>query len=237
MSEAESIRVGALVSVLVLLVPGFLLHEAPRFPGSLLGGALGIAGAVLMVLLLVYSLARRSAAVKGLLSRHVSMRALMAFHVYAGVVGALLGLIHSGHAFRSPLGVGLVATMLTVVLSGFVGHYHLARLGTELRDDESGLATLQARYAMVSREIRASPPGEAVIDPSGPGVIGRTPGAPLGQLLEAIAEVEHAINARERLKRAVSKWTVLHVASALVMYSLLTLHVWNGIYFGLRWLR
>lgn len=44
-------------TVLVLLVPGFLLHEAPRFPGSLLG----IVSAKLFVLLLVYTLVKRSA--------------------------------------------------------------------------------------------------------------------------------------------------------------------------------
>jgi len=64
MSETEKITVGALVSVLALIVPGFLLHVAPRFPGSLAGGLTGIAGATLLVLLLVYSVVRRSAWVK-----------------------------------------------------------------------------------------------------------------------------------------------------------------------------
>ena len=61
MSETEKQTMGALVSVLVLVAPGVLLHEAPRFPGSLAGGLLGIAGATLFVLLLVYSLVKRSA--------------------------------------------------------------------------------------------------------------------------------------------------------------------------------
>ncbi len=47
MSEAEKQTVGALVSALVLMAPGFLLHEAPRFPGTLAGGLLGVAGATL----------------------------------------------------------------------------------------------------------------------------------------------------------------------------------------------
>ena len=235
MRETERVRVGALVSVLVLLVPGFLVHEAPRFPGSLLGGVLGILGAVLMVLLLVYSLARRSAHFKELLAKHVSMRALLAFHVYAGVAGALLGIIHSGHAFRSPLGIALVAAMLTVVLSGFVGHYYLVQVGTELGDERSELATLQTRYGALTNEIRALLPGSALVPDLG--LLGSFPGAPLAKLLGGMADLEYAISARERLKRALSQWTSLHVSAALMMYSLLALHVWNGIYFGLRWLR
>ena len=53
----------------------------------------------------------------------------------------------------------------------------------------------------------------------------------------AIADLEHAIGRHEALNRALSRWTVLHIAAALVMYPLLALHIWNGIYFGLRWLR
>ena len=47
MKETEKLAVGALVSALVLAVPGFLFHVAPRFPGSLAGSLIGIAGAVL----------------------------------------------------------------------------------------------------------------------------------------------------------------------------------------------
>ena len=224
-SETERIRVGALVSVLVLLVPGFLIHEAPRFPGGLIGSAFGIAGALLLVLLLIYSIARRSVPVKALLSRQFSMRALLVFHIYAGVIGALFGIVHSGHAFRSPMGVALVATMLVVVLSGFAGHYTLVQSGVELKDRQAELATLRARYASGANDIRSSSPDAAEAE------------AALPKLLAAMAETEHRIGNHEALKKALSKWTVLHIAMALVMYSLLAVHIWNGIYFGLRWLR
>ncbi len=55
--------------------------------------------------------------------------------------------------------------------------------------------------------------------------------------MAGIADLEHAIEARETLKRAFSRWIVLHVASAIVLYPLLALHIWSGIYYGLRWLR
>ena len=143
MSETEKLTVGALVSVLALLAPGFLLHEAPRFPGSLAGGLLGIAGATLFVLLLVYSLFKRSARVRARMARRAPLRTVLSFHVYAGVAGALLGILHSGHAYRSPLGIALVAAMLTVVLSGFVGRYRLAQLGTVHRPHRPRRDTVQ----------------------------------------------------------------------------------------------
>ena len=226
MSETERLAVGALVSVLALVAPGFLLHEAPRFPGSLAGGLLGIAGAILFVLLLAYSLVKRSAWVRARATGYVSMRGVLSFHVYTGVVGALLGILHSGHRYQSPLGVALVSAMLVVVLSGFVGRYYLAQVGTDLREQQASLGLLRARYDLLA--AGAAPPVGTVTA----GASGRD----VRRLVGAIADLEYAIARREVIKRALSRWTVLHVAAALVLYPLLALHIWNGVYFGLRWL-
>jgi hypothetical protein len=223
-NETEKLTVGALVSALVLAVPGFLFHVAPRFPGSLTGSLIGIAGAVLLVLLLAYSAVRRSVWVKTRVTKHASVGAILSFHIYAGVIGALLGIIHSGHKFYSPLGVGLVSSMLIVVLSGFVGRYYLAQVGTDLSEQQSRLAVLRTRYDAVAGALAGAPASTALTD------------APLPGLLGAIADLEYAIGAREILKRTLSRWTVLHVGAAIMMYSLLALHIWNGIYYGLRWL-
>lgn len=218
--------VGALVSALALVVPGFLLHVAPRFPGSLTGSLIGIAGAVLLVLLLVYSMVKRSAWVRARVTKHAALGAILSFHIYAGVIGALLGIIHSGHKFQSPLGIALVLAMLVVVFSGFIGRYYLVQVGTDLRDEQSKLAMLKKRYDAVAGALAGrTPSGGAVLsDVSLPNLVG------------GIAELEYAIAAREILKRAFSRWTVLHVGAAIVMYALLSLHIWNGIYYGLRWI-
>ncbi len=248
MSETEKQTVGALVSVLVLLAPGFLLHAAPRFPGSLAGGLLGIAGATLFLLLLVYSLVKRSAWLRVRATKYASLRTFLSFHVYAGVAGALLGILHSGHAYRSPLGIALVVAMLAVVLTGFVGRYYLAQVGADLREQQAMLGVLRARFDRIAADAAsAAPHGGAAAAISGSdlrtfALLGSGGGAgsggvPLRRLVGAIADLEHAIGRREALNRALSRWTVLHIAAALVMYPLLALHIWNGVYFGLRWLR
>ena len=227
MNGTEKLTVGALVSALALAAPGFLLHTAPRFPGSLAGSLFGIAGTLLFVLLLAYSLVKRSAWVKAHVTRHASLRAVLSFHVYAGVVGALLGIVHTGHKFDSPLGIGLVVSMLAVVFSGFAGHYYLVQLGTGLRAQQGMLAVLRTRYDAVARALTGGPALAlaAVAD------------VPLPRLLGAIADLELSIAEREALKRNLSRWVVLHIGAALVMYPLLALHIWGSIYYGLRWLR
>lgn len=226
MTESEKVTVGGLLSALALIVPAFLFHVAPRFPGSLTGGVFGIAAALLFLLLLLYSAAKRLPWVKERTKEYVSIGAVLTFHVYAGAVGALLAIIHSGHKFQSPLGIALTLSMLTVVASGFVGRYFLAHIGQDLQDQQKELAVLRTRYdslALAAADLK----NQAVVDPNG---------APLGQLLGAMSDLEFTITARETLKRTLARWVVLHIAASIMMYIFLALHIWSGIYYGLRWL-
>ena len=227
MGEKERLAVGTLLSMVVLFVPGFLLHAAPRFPGSLVGGVLGIAGALLFVLLLAYSLARRVPWLK----RPVSLRAMLSFHVYAGAAGAALGILHTGHQYQSPLGIVLVVSMLLVVLSGFAGRYYLAEIGTDIREQRQELGVLRTRYDLIASGIATALQGGAP-----PAAATAALGVPIPALVAGIADLEYAISRREALKRALARWVVLHVVAAIVLYPLLALHVWSGIYYGLRWL-
>lgn len=227
MGDKERLGVGALVTTLALLVPGFVLHTAPRFAGSVVGSLLGIAAAVGMLLLLSYSLAKHIP----WLRRRIGLGPLLSFHVYTGAVGAILGVLHTGHKFDSPLGIALVSSMLVVVLSGFVGRYYLVHIGGDVRDQQRELATLRAQYDLVASRPGAAPQG-GTASPSA-----ALQDIPVQALVAAIADLEFAIGRRETLKRTFSRWVVLHIAAALVLYPLLALHVWSGIYYGLRWLK
>lgn len=209
------------MTALVLIVPAFVFHVAPQFPGSLAGGVIGIAAALLFLGLLSYWIAKRIPWVKEHTKSTISIGALLTFHVYAGAIGALLGIVHSGHKFVSPLGIGLVAAMLIVVATGFVGRYYLAQIGEELRDQQKALGVLRNRYDALVR-------GEQAIN--------RQDAADIDELLGAMSDLEFQLSERETLKRVLARWVMLHIVAAIVMYALLALHIWSGIYYGLRWL-
>ena len=116
--------------------------------------------------------------------------------------------------------------MLAVVLSGFVGRYYLAQVGADVRDQRLELGALRARYDRLTAEGAA-----------GSAAVARLSDVSVRALVAGIADLEHSIGRREALKRALSRWTVLHVAAAIALYPLLALHVWSGVYYGLRWLR
>lgn len=227
MHDTEKTIIGGLLSALALTVPLFLFHSAPRFPGSLTGSIFGVAAATLFLLLMFYSVVKRQPWLKERLKRILPIGTILTLHVYLGAIGAVLGVIHSGHKFQSPIGIALIVLMLTVVATGFIGRYYLAQIGLELRDQQKELSVLRNRYdSFVS--VAAGLQNQAVLGLSG---------VPLGQVIEAISDVEFSITAREMLKKAFGRWIVVHIMAAIAMYAVLILHIWSEIYYGLRWLR
>ncbi|MCK6452699.1 MAG: iron reductase [Alphaproteobacteria bacterium] len=216
MREHERLIVGGLVSLLLILTPGFLIHVDPRFAGSLAGGALGIAAAVMMIATIAYPLFKRIE----WLRRRASMRVVLQVHVIAGVLGPLLAMLHSGHKFESPIGIAMIVLILVLVISGFVGRYYMNQLSTELRGDQAALGRLQAAYAGLQ-------------DMS---TTGSAAGASPTELAGAIVDIEQAIVAQQALKRAFAIWMDIHIVATLALFLLLGLHVWSAVYFGLRWL-
>ena len=231
--ERESLVVGGLVLLLVGFPLGFLVHVSARFPGSLAGGLIGILGASLMLAPFAYLVIKRVPPLKAWVTRRVSMRTLLTIHIYAGILGPLLGLVHAAHKFESPLGVSLTGLMLVVVVSGYVGRYLLSQLGRAIRGRQSELTALRAALERLPPE--EAPPWRRIrevfvraeTDAKGPSAT---------HLASAIADIEFAVRAEALLNVLFERWLKLHIIIAIALYALLALHIWSGLYYGLRWL-
>ncbi len=222
-----------------------------RFAGSAFGGALAVTGAVLMLGPLVYLVIKRIRTIKRRVTRHVSMRTLLSWHIYTGLVGSLLVLLHTGHKFESVLGIALTGFTLIVVFSGFVGRYLLKRIGGDVREKRELLGQLYEAYDAASKRLATEPERHALVQPirnaltraflaepavaEGGDAIDLTSPATVAMLVDSISDVESAIEGREVIKRWFSRWLRLHIALAFSLYGLLGVHVWAGIHFGLRW--
>ncbi len=237
--------------IILVVWAGAPFHVAPRFAGSPLGGALGVSGALLMLGALVYLVIKRVKPIKAAVTRHVPMRTLLAWHIYAGLLGSLLVLLHTGHKFESVLGISLTALTLIVVFSGFVGRYLLRRIGDDVRRKRGLLSELYEAYDAASERLRMEPDRHDLMHPlrstllrafltestatDAPGAMDVGSPVAVARVVSAIADVESAIEARQTLKRWFSRWLRLHIVLATGLYLLLALHVWAGIHFGLRW--
>jgi hypothetical protein len=247
MKERQGIIVSGTVCVLLLAWLGFLLHRSPRFPGSGVGAVFGIAGAVLMLIPLAYPIAKRIPFLHTRITAHVSMQSLLALHVYAGIFGPVLALIHTGHKYDSVLGITLTAVLLLVVVSGFAVRYLLTYVNQEIKDKlillQTARGDLDSAWGVLENApaaMRALP--QAPLLAAGLGSLGiEFPfGGPAGEvtrLAEGVADLEYAVRTHELFKRWFGWSLKLHILLSVVLYVLLALHIGSGIYFGLRWLR
>lgn len=104
-----------LISAIYLTV---LLREGVPAASELFGHSLGVIGFILMLSTeTLYSLRKR--VIRRPLGR---LQTWLRFHIFSGIVGPYLVLLHTAWHFRGLAGVVLLFTMI-VVISGFVGRY------------------------------------------------------------------------------------------------------------------
>jgi len=151
LKEREKLVVAGLVVLMLILWLGFPFHQSPRFAGSFWGGIFGVAGALLMLVPLLYLIVKRTKWLKKKVTPWASMKTLLAWHIYAGVLGPIFVVIHSGHKFESTLGIVLTAMTLLVVISGFVGRYLMNQFSQEIREKKKMLSALQTGAVSVRR--------------------------------------------------------------------------------------
>ena len=247
MKEREGIIVSSVLFVLLVAWLGFLFHRSPRFPGSGTGAVFGIAGAALMLIPLVYPVAKRIPFVHDRITAHISLRSLLSIHVYAGIAGPLLAIIHTGHKFNSLLGSTITTVMLLLVVSGFAVRYLLTYVNQEIKDKLILLETARGDLDYAWGVLESSPVEMRLVSTApllaaGMASLGidLAPGGPAGEVdrtAEGVADLEYAVRTHKLFKRWFGWSLNLHIVLSVIFYLLLALHIGSGIHFGLRWLR
>ncbi len=122
----------------------YALLTEPR-GGHPFGHWLGIVGTLLMVMTeTLYSLRKRTR----LLNWAGPVRRWLSFHIFTGLVGPFLVVMHTGLHFRGLAGFTMLLT-LVVVLSGFIGRYLYSWL-------QRGLRGAAGEYEWLSLQIAES---------------------------------------------------------------------------------
>ena len=139
-----------LAMLLITVLYGFVVLVTRNIPpaGELFGQGIGIIGFVFMLMTeTLYSLRKRSRSV-----RWGRMSVWLQFHIFTGLVGPYMVLLHSSWKFN---GLAGATTLLTgiIVVSGFVGRYIFTRIprtmdGLEIEGTLSQEALRQARRLM-----------------------------------------------------------------------------------------
>ena len=247
MKNRERILVTSLFALLVFAWLGFLLHVSPRFAGSGMGAVFGISATVLLLAPLGYVVVKRVPLLKERATKYISLQGWMSVHIYTGILGAVFAIIHTGHKYDSPLGIALTATMMLVIVSGFVLRYLTPFVNLDMKDKllllQTARGDLDSAWGVLEKsaaERKGFP--KAPLLTAGLASLGLTfaSDSPAGQvttLAEGVADIEYSIRTDELLKRWFSRALKIHITLSVAMYALLAAHIASGIYFGLRWLR
>jgi hypothetical protein len=156
-----SLYVVSFALVLYFLALGASFYRAPLLErahhhgywdwksGGGIGHRLGVIGSLMMVVMLLYSVRKRFKALRrlGALSRWLDV------HIYLGVVGPLLVVLHSSFKVQ-----GLVAlsfwSMIAVALSGVLGRYLYLQIPRTRAGDELTLGDIEKLDRTLSQRLR-----------------------------------------------------------------------------------
>ena len=140
-----------LAAAIITAVYTFMVYWYHAVPaaGSLFGHLIGVVGFLLMLLTeILYSFRKRSRK-----ARWGSMESWLQFHIFTGLVGPYLVLLHTSWKFNGLAGATTLLTIL-IVISGFVGRYIYTRIPRTLAGVEIADPGAQAQAAALARTRR-----------------------------------------------------------------------------------
>ncbi len=125
MLQGRELWLAALAAILITIVYGAVVVLGQGIPAAsdIFGHSLGIFGFILMLMTeTLYSLRKRSRS-----ARWGRMSSWLQFHIFTGLVGPYMVLLHTSWKFNGLAGVTLLFTII-IVISGFVGRYIYTRV-------------------------------------------------------------------------------------------------------------
>ncbi len=150
MLRGRELWLAALAAIVIGGIYGAVVYLTRAIPpaADFFGHALGIIGFLMMLMTeTLYSLRKRSRS-----ARWGRMSSWLEFHIFTGLVGPFMVLLHTSWKFNGLAGVTTLFTVV-IVISGFVGRYIYTRIprsldGLEIEGTLSQEALKHARRLM-----------------------------------------------------------------------------------------
>jgi hypothetical protein len=164
LSRNKELWFALLTAVLITVIYAAVtsLYQAVPPAGSLFGHLIGVLGFLLMLMTeTLYTLRKRSR--KGRWGR---MQSWLQFHIYTGLVGPYMVLLHTSWKFNGLAGAVTLLTIL-IVISGFVGRYIYTRIPRSLEGIELSGTAGHAQEVVLARSRQMLATWHAVHIPIG----------------------------------------------------------------------
>lgn len=188
-------------------------REIPN-AGDLFGHSIGILGFTLMLLTeTLYSLRKRS-----LSARWGRLSTWLRVHIFTGLVGPYMVLLHSSWKFNGLAGMLMLFTVI-IVISGFIGRYIYTAIPRTADGMELEAETLRRYMGELDAELQAG-------------------GAPAAQSAERRKlekrrrELRRQAQALGRTRRLLAVWHTIHVPIGVVLFTAAFIHIVAAVYYA-----
>ena len=232
------------VIAMILITLAYLLAQTlygatPR-ASSLFGHGLGVVGFVLMLMTeTLYSLRKRTR-----LARWGQMSHWLEFHIFTGLVGPFMVMLHPGWQFKGLAGVLSLLTVL-IVISGVVGRYIYTAVPRTADGIEIDLAVLEDQAAQLEAELLAlehsseTQPSEKsglAVFLASLGLATRSPvqqkSRHLRELQQERSRLLNIIRNRRSARRLLALWHTVHIPLGLTLFLVAFVHIGATIYYA-----
>jgi len=188
-------------------------QEIPAASGFF-GHMVGVFGFVLMLMTeLLYSMRKRSRT-----ARWGKMSDWLEFHIYTGLVGPFMVLLHSSWKFNGLAGVVMLMT-LVIVVSGFVGRYIYTAVPRSAEGVEVQASELEQAIRAMDAEVQRME-GE------------QGEGERMETLKKEREKLQQQAGTLARTRQMLAIWHTLHIPLGMALFTAAFIHIGAAIYYA-----
>jgi hypothetical protein len=212
----------AIVIVTTIYVFGVVQLKAIPPARGLFGHLIGVIGFLLMLMTeTFYSLRKRS-----LIARWGKLSSWLEFHIFTGIVGPYMVLLHTSWKFNGLAGVLTLMTLI-VVASGFVGRYIYTAIPRTADGVEMESAEIKRLIAAIEYNIKTVQADQGENQPAAKQNIKR-----LKQLTRRRQILNRQMASIATARRLLSLWHTIHIPIGMLVFTTAIFHIIAAIYYA-----
>lgn len=188
---------------------------------SFYGHTMGIVGFLLMLMTeTLYTLRKRTHS-----ARWGRMASWLEFHIFTGLVGPYMVLLHSAWRFNGLAGVVMLLTIL-IVVSGFIGRYIYTSIPRGAGGEEVPVDQLEGLIARIEQGLQRLERSE------GSPAVMESRAKALAELRTRRDMLKSQMRRLNMARRLFSLWHTIHIPIGLSLFALAFFHIGAAIYYA-----
>ena len=207
------------ISIITFFYLRIVINSTIPSASGFLGHSLGVIGSVLVLMTeVLYSLRKRYK-----FARWGKLQNWLSFHIFTGLVGPYLILLHTSWKFNGIAGILMLFTIL-IVASGFIGRYFYTLIPRDIDGTAIEAEGAFRKLDLINKEL-------AQIDPTSE-EISENDIRDYRELSNLHKSLTQKLNNTDRSRKLLSIWHTFHVPLGMILFFTAFIHILATLYFA-----